>query len=118
MLKYRRDKHGMRRYKDDHRAELSHVDIETAYVMKTLLKVDILTDIEKYRCKEEVNMCKAFDDMLMDERAEGRAEAVKALVSTLKEFGCSREDTCQKLMEKMKLSIEVAQEYVDKYWES
>ncbi len=126
MLKYRRDKHGMRRYKDDHREELSHVDIETAYVMKTLLKVDILTDIEKYRCKEEVNMCKAFDDMLMDERAEGkeegraegREEAVKAFVDTLKEFGCSREDTYQKLMEKMKLSIEAAQEYVDKYWES
>lgn len=64
----------MRRYKDKHKEELSHVDIETAYVMKMLLNVNDLKDIEKYKDEEEVNMCKAFDDMLEEERMEGREE--------------------------------------------
>lgn len=74
MLKCRKDKIQMRRYKDSHKEELSHVDIETAYVMKMLLNVNVLKDIEKYNDEEDVNMCKAFDDMLEEERMEGREE--------------------------------------------
>ena len=94
--------------------------------MKALLKVDVLKDIEKYRGQEEINMCKAFDDMMKDERDEGRAEGIaeerekniSVLVDTLKEFGCSMEDARHRLIEKMNLSDEKAREYVDMYWGS
>ena len=94
---------------------------KTAYILK---------DIEKYRGQEEVNMCKAFDDMMKDERDEGKAEGkaegiaeereknISVLVDTLKEFGCSMEDARHRLIEKMNLSDEKAREYVDMYWGS
>ena len=79
-------------------------------------------------------MCKAFDDMMKDERDEGRAEGkaegkaegiaeereknISVLVDTLKEFGCSMEDARHRLIEKMNLSDEKAREYVDMYWGS
>ena len=116
MLKYRRDKYGMKQFKESHSEELSHIPLDTAYVMKALLKVDVLKDIEKYRGQEEINMCKAFDDMMKDERDEGRAEGIaeerekniSVLVDTLKEFGCSMEDARHRLIEKMNLSDEKA----------
>ena len=116
MLKYRRDKYGMKQFKDSHREELSHIHIDTAYVMKALLKVDVLKEMEKYRDEEEVNMCKAFDDMMKDERDEGREEGISVLVTTLKEFGCSKDDVSFRLMTKMDLLDEQARAYVDKYW--
>lgn len=62
-------------------------------------------------------MCKAFDDMLEEERMEGREEGVAALVNTLREFGCSKEIIIDKLVEKLQLSELVAGQYVQKYWE-
>lgn len=130
MLKYRRDKYGMKQFKESHSEELSHIPLDTAYVMKALLKVDVLKDIEKYRGQEEINMCKAFDDMMKDERDEGKAEGkaegiaeereknISVLVDTLKEFGCSMEDARHRLIEKMNLSDEKAREYIDMYWGS
>ena len=118
MLKYRRDKYGMKQFKESHSEELSHIPLDTAYVMKALLKVDVLKDIEKYRGEEEINMCKAFDDMMKDERDEGRAEGIIVLLDTLKEFGCSMEDARHRLIEKMNLSDEKAREYIDMYWGS
>ena len=49
-------------------------------------------------------------------REEGREEGVAALISTLREFGCSKADTLHKVMEKMELSESVAEEYIEKYW--
>ena len=130
MLKYRRDKYGMKQFKESHSEELSHIPLDTAYVMKTLLKVDVLKDIEKYRGQEEVNMCKAFDDMMKDERDEGKAEGkaegiaeereknISVLIGTLKKLGHSKEVVCDNLAEGMNLADEQAREYVDMYWGS
>ncbi len=56
------------------------MDVETAYVMKMLLNVNVLEDIDKYKKEEEVDMCKAFDDMLKEERMEGRVMQLVELV--------------------------------------
>ncbi len=109
MLKCRKDKIQMRRYKDNHKEELSHVDIETAYVMKMLLNVNVLKDIEKYKDEEEVNMCKAFDDMLEEERMEGREEGkLIQLIELVREGVISLE----KAVEKSKLPESEFEKYM------
>ncbi|MBQ9699578.1 MAG: Rpn family recombination-promoting nuclease/putative transposase [Lachnospiraceae bacterium] len=80
MIKCRKDKDKMHLCKDTHKEELSHMDVETAYVMKMLLNVNVLEDIDKYKKEEEVDMCKAFDDMLKEERMEGRVMQLVELV--------------------------------------
>ena len=77
------------------------------------------------RCKKEyvdMGVCKAFEEMLKDERDEGRKEEreknISVLVDTFKEFGCSMEDARHRLIEKMILWVEKAREYIDMYWGS
>ena len=46
---------------------------------------------------------------------EQRGKAA-GLIETYRELGISREDTAAKVMEKMDLSAEEAQQYMDAYW--
>ena len=77
------------------------------------------------RCKKEyvdMGVCKAFEEMLKDERDEGRKEEreknISVLIGTLKKLGHSKEVGCDNLAKGMNLADEQAREYVDMYWGS
>ena len=67
-----------------------------------------------------MGVCKAFEEMLKDERDEGRKEEreknISVLIGTLKKLGHSKEVVCDNLAEGMNLADEQAREYVDMYW--
>lgn len=63
-----------------------------------------------------VDMCKALEDLYEDGVEQGIEQGLHALIDTCKEFGCSRETTLQKLIEKASVSEKQAEIYMKKYW--
>ena len=62
-----------------------------------------------------------FQELLADEREEGREEGVFAgriisFIETCQEFGCSKEEVRKKLKEKFELNDEIVEENIEKYW--
>lgn len=49
-----------------------HISREAAYVIRDITKTELMIEEEK----EEVNMCKAIDEMLKESREEGREEGL------------------------------------------
>lgn len=47
---------------------------------------------------------------------EGREEGIRALISTIKDFGLDKEAATQKLAQKFEISLPMAQEKVSQYW--
>ena len=68
----------------------------------------------KNRFKKEgkVNMCRAIAEMIED----GREEIICQMIQMGKEFGGSREEICNRIIEKCKVEKEKAEEYMEKYW--
>lgn len=46
----------------------------------------------------------------------GRQEGIQILIETCREFGISRADACQKVIEKFHLPSEEAEEFMKRYW--
>ena len=61
-----------------------------------------------------------FEELLKDEREEGRLEGredgVKALVETLQELGNPSEMAVGIVTEKFEVDLKTAEEYLKKYW--
>ena len=51
-------------------------------------------------------------------REEGREAGTRGMISIAKEVGCTKEETAQKLQNKLGISKEEAEEYVKKFWEA
>lgn len=47
---------------------------------------------------------------------EGKRIGIKALLKTCKDFGASKEDTVQRLMDNFQITEEEAWKYMDEYW--
>ena len=71
--------------------------------------------------EEEKSMCRAFEELMMEQEEigieKGIKESIKALVETCKELGVSKEDTKNRIILKLELSRESAESYVDQYWD-
>ena len=96
MLKYREDKEKMRAYTEENIEDLSNVDIETANVMKYLLKAGKILEKAMNNNKtmnkdgrESVDMCKALEEWYEDGVVEGEAISVIKLVKKKVEKGKS-----------------------------
>ncbi len=96
MLKYREDKEKMRAYTEENIEDLSNVDIETANVMKYLLKAGKILEkaMNNNRTmnkdgRESVDMCKALEEWYEDGVVEGEAISVIKLVKKKVEKGKS-----------------------------
>lgn len=57
--------------------------------------------------------CKAIEDMMKQFEKIGM---IKDTIESAPEFGLSREDTKKRLVEKLGLNTEKAEEYMDRYW--
>lgn len=82
--------------------------------------------------EEEKSMCRAFEELMMEQeeigiekgksegietgKREGIKEGIKALIETCKELGVSREDTESRIIMKLELPPNDAEDYVNQYW--
>ena len=70
--------------------------------------------------EEEYDMITAWQELLMDERAEGRSEGrsegIQVLIEICREFGKSYEETKRQVAEKFGLDEKNAQNGMNKYW--
>lgn len=93
--------------------------IEKAYEKLTEISADDLKRLE-YEARE-----KAIRDhnYLMDYNMElgvkkGLDQGAKALIETCQDYSVSREEAFSRLVRKLSLSEEEAEEYLNKYWQS
>lgn len=66
--------------------------------------------------KEEVDMCKAIEDMILEGKQEGIQEGIKALIEVAKELGATTDIIEKKVEEKFNLSKDEAVQAVNKYY--
>lgn len=98
---------------------------ETYDVIAEHIKTVELMKVKQYK-KEggKVDMCGAIAELIQRGRLEGMnqgieqgiEQGIRALIDTSIEFGSSREETLDRLMEKLKLSREAAGGYMERYW--
>lgn len=95
--------------------DLSYQEMdEDAYdVAVAFAHADELMGMKRNQEKEgRVNMCKALQEMLKDERNEG----IRILIETCQELGVNREEIYEKVKTKFALSDEEAEGYLFKHW--
>ena len=74
--------------------------------------------IYEYDEEREMKLIRADErEMGREEERKEKENAIKAVVSLCKEFGNTKEQTIDKLMEKCNLSRENAEEKVESYWD-
>ncbi|MCI6120946.1 MAG: transposase, partial [Lachnospiraceae bacterium] len=79
-------------------------------------------NIERSKGEDGVNMCKALEDLYNDgvecgiERGVKLGE-IKGMVEAFKEIEMQKEDVVERIMKKLKISREKAEEDVEMYWE-
>ena len=127
MYRCRKDKKAFREYIESHE-ECRHLDEESCRIIGRLTNSEkLLSNIEKYG-REEENMESVIDELIEDGRLEGFEEGkmqgisqgisqgvnqgIRVLVETCRDFGKSREEIVDKLMEKFALSQSEAEQYV------
>ena len=73
---------------------------------------------EFHRKGRKVNMCKALTELIEDGRAEGREEGIRGIILDNLELGIPQEQIVKKLCRYFGMSIDMAQEYLEKVMES
>lgn len=62
------------------------------------------------------NMCEALYELFKDDLKEREAKGAKGLIETCAEFGATRNETLKRLIDKLSLSKDSANEYMELYW--
>ena len=97
---------------DAHRS----IEMNAARVIKTITN----TPIEVSEEEEEIEMCKAIEDLIAESEARGRAEGetrgeAKGMIEICLDMSFSKEDILKKLQEKLNISLQQAGEYFEMY---
>lgn len=61
-------------------------------------------------------MCRAITELIREGRMEGIEQGIKALVETSIELGSTKEETLNRLVEKLPISFETAEKYLKQFW--
>ena len=72
--------------------------------------------LESEQKGDQINMCTALEELMNEEKLEGRLEGIKATISICKSFDASKDVTAKNLMKVFSLSEEDAADYVEEYW--
>ncbi len=76
-----------------------------------------LMDKKKFHMEGgQINMCKALEEMLADERMEGMEQGLKATIIICKDIGLSKADTQKKLEQNFTISAEKIEKQIAKYY--
>lgn len=120
------DMEKMKKIMEKNKKYYLHMDVDSARMIETFGKTKI--DVENHEEEEEINMCKAIDDMIQEAVAEKENEmngAFKGMIQeericttirVAQEYGATKTELIQKIQEKYDITDEVAREYVDKYY--
>jgi hypothetical protein len=105
---------------DTHRS----IEMNAVRVIKTITN----TPIEVSEEEEEIEMCKAIEDLIAESEARGRAEGevrgraegetrgeAKGMIEICLDMSFSKEDILKKLQEKLNISLQQAGEYFEMY---
>ncbi len=101
------------------------LDEETYDVIAEHIKTVELLQVKEYSQEGgKVNMCGAIAELIQQGRMEGLSQGieqgieqgVKALIEICIEYNGTRETAQKQLMEKLQLSPESAQGYIERYW--
>ncbi len=84
------------------------IEINAARVIKTITN----TPIEVSEEKEEIEMCKAIEDLIAESETRGEA---KGMIEVCLEMDISKEDILKKLQDKLNISLQQAEEYFKIY---
>lgn len=112
MLQCKNEKEKLMEYVMKHKKYFENVDLETYNVIRAFLNSEKILKNEVCDKTGGMDMCKALEDLY----AEGIEQGVQALIEMCKEFGCSQEDTRKRLLEKILITEECAEIYMEKYW--
>lgn len=136
MLKYRKDKEGLKRYLKEHEAYFSDIDEETYQAARTMMGFEQHLKEEIYTEKENggVNMCQAVEEWyqesvsigmergleqgLQEGLQQGIEQGTAILIESCKELGISYEDTLRKVCEKFHLEEPEAKKVMERCWHS
>ena len=109
-IKYSKDKEKLMEFlrKDTHKT----IEMNAARVIKTITN----TPIEVSEEMEEIEMCKAIEDLILEseEKGEKKGEA-KGMIEICLEMNFSKEDILRKLQDKLNISMQQASEYLEIY---
>ena len=105
-IKYSKDKEKLMEFlrKDTHKT----IEMNAARVIKTITN----TPIEVSEEMEEIEMCKAIEDLILEGEAKGEA---KGMIEICLEMNFSKEDILKKLQDKLNISMQQASEYFEIY---
>ncbi len=101
------------------------LDEETYDVIAEHIKTVELLKIKEYsRVGGKVNMCNAIAELIQRGRMEGLnqgieqgiEQGVRALIELSIEYSSTREETRERLVQKLQISPETAQGYMERYW--
>ena len=84
------------------------IEMNAARVIKTITN----TPIEVSEEKEEIEMCKAIEDLIAESETRGEA---KGMIEVCLEMDISKEDILKKLQDKLNISLQQAEEYFGIY---
>ncbi len=117
-IKYSKNKEQLLKFlqTDAHRS----IEMNAVRVIKTITN----TPIEVSEEEEEIEMCKAIEDLISESEARGRAEGevegetrgeAKGMIEICLDMSFSKEDILKKLQEKLNISLQQAGEYFEMY---
>ena len=113
-IKYSKDKEKLLEFlrTDTHKT----IEMNAARVIKMITN----TPIEVSEEMEEIEMCKAIDDLILESESRGRMEGekkgeAKGMIEICLEMNFSKEDILRKLQDKLNISMQQASEYLEIY---
>lgn len=113
MLKYRKDKDGLRNYVNQNKKFFQKVDHETSQAMKAFLNMKHIPG-ETENKEETINMCKAiqemYDDSVRDGMQQGRDDLLKEKVKRKLQKQKSLEQIADELEEDVKVIRKIIKE--------
>lgn len=113
MLKYRKDKDGLRNYINQNKKFFQKVDHETSQAMKAFLNMKHIPG-ETENKEETINMCKAiqemYDDGVRDGMQQGRDDLLKEKVKRKLQKQKSLEQIADELEEDVKVIRKIIKE--------
>ena len=109
-IKYSKNKEQLLKFlqTDTHRS----IEMNAVRVIKTITNTPIKVSEEE----EEIEMCKAIEDLIFESEARGRVEGeAKGMIEICLDMNFSKEDILKKLQDKLNISLQQAEEYFKIY---
>lgn len=117
MLKYKNEIEKLHDYVKEHESYFKHVDPETYQAARELLHSErkLRGLVKREQGKEQVDMCKALDDLYNSGVNSGIEAGIRVLIETCREFGVEREEILKRIEQKFSVTKDAAREYMEQY---